>query len=258
MKLDRKVALITGSSSGIGKAIAERFAREGARVAVVASSNPEKAARVAAAISKGPGAAFPFVADVTKADQVERLVKAVEETAGPIDIVVNCAGVLYPTPLGAADPDQVRKIVDVSLIGSFLVMNAVVPAMKARGSGQIINISSSHALVPTATYSAYGAVKAAIIALSRAAAVELGPFGIHVNTIAPGNTVTPMTEFARTSPEAAARREWIAKVTPSTRHFTPPEEIAAAALFLVSGEVKAIYGAVLTLDEGRSAGLPPV
>lgn len=260
MRLQDKVALVTGGTSGIGRAIAERFLSEGARVAIIGASSREKVARVAdeigAGVANGCERVRPFLADVSAPAEVEALIASVNDLWGAPDIVVNSAGVWSPTPVGGSDLEAVRRMIDVNLAGTFYVMNAVAPAMKARRAGEIVNLSSVVAVVPAANYSVYVAVKAGVIGLTRAAAAELAPFGVHVNAIVPGNVETPMNEPVRTAPELADRRAWIARITPSERQFTPPDEIAAAALFLVSGEVRAMYGAILSIDEGRSAGVP--
>lgn len=256
MVLSGQVALVSGATSGIGKAVATRLIREGARVAVVASRDLVKANRTVMEISVAPGQAQAFVADVAEIEQVDKLVNDVTHALGPIDILVNSAGVWFQTPLGATKPAGIRRMVDVNLIGTISLMNAVIPGMRERQRGHIVNIASIAAFVPSAYFSVYAAVKAGIVGLTRAAGVELAPFGIHVNAVSPGNTETPMNEHVRTSPEAASRRQWIRTITPSHRLFTPAEEIAAAVLFLVSGQVSGMYGTVLAIDEGRSAGLP--
>jgi 3-oxoacyl-[acyl-carrier protein] reductase len=230
--------------------------REGARVAVVASRDLVKANRTVMEISGAPGQAQAFVADVAEIEQVDKLVNDVTHALGPVDILVNSAGVWFQTPLGATKPASIRQMVDVNLIGTISLMNAVIPGMRERQRGHIVNIASIAAFVPSAYFSVYAAVKAGIVGLTRAAGVELAPFGIHVNAVSPGNTETPMNERVRTSPEAAPRRQWIRTITPSHRLYTPAEEIAAAVLFLVSGQVSGMYGTVLAIDEGRSAGLP--
>jgi len=254
--LSGQIALISGGTSGIGKAIAARFLDEGARVAIVGRHDLDKANRVINEISRTSGDALAFVADVSDRAQVDKLVHNVMQAFGPIDILVNSAGVWARTPLGSTDVDSMRQILDVNLMGTMSLINAVVPGMKERRRGQIVNIASIAALVPTAGFSAYAAAKSGIIGLTRAAAVELAPFGIHVNAVSPGNTATPMNEHVRNAPDEAFRREWIQKITPSNRLFTPAEEIAAAVLFLVSGQVSGMYGAILAVDEGRSAGTP--
>lgn len=254
--LSGQIALVSGGTSGIGKAIAARFLEEGARVAIVGRHDLAKANRVIDEISHSSGAALAFVANVSDPVQVDRLVDGVMQAFGRIDILVNSAGVWAQTPLGSTHVDSMRQILDVNLMGTMSLINAVVPAMKERRRGQIVNIASIAALVPTAGFSAYAAAKSGVIGLTRAAAVELAPFGIHVNAVSPGNTATPMNEHVRSAPDEMPRREWIRKITPSNRLFTPAEEIAAAVLFLVSGQVSGMYGTILAVDEGRSAGTP--
>jgi 3-oxoacyl-[acyl-carrier protein] reductase len=148
------------------------------------------------------------------------------------------------------------RMVGVNLKGPFFMTNAVAPRMIARRSGNIVNIASIAGIIPSSGYSLYSSVKAAIVMFTKALALELAPFDVRVNAIAPGNTATPINEHVRTDAEFAMRREWIERTTPSNRPFTPPEEIAEAALFLVDGRVNGMHGTTLVIDEGRAAGIP--
>jgi NAD(P)-dependent dehydrogenase (short-subunit alcohol dehydrogenase family) len=253
-RLNGKVALITGGSSGIGEAIARVFAREGAKVAVVASSNPAKSEAVAESIRSAGGEASAFVADVRSVEAVEGLVTAVLAAHGTIDILVNSAGVFFPTEIGRTSEADCDRMIDTNLKGLYFAINAVAPVMQRNGSGKIINVASVAAFVGSAKYPLYCAAKAAVVALTRALALQLAPSGIHINAIAPGNTATPINEAIRTAPEFAEQRARIDALTPSRRKFSPPEDIAAGALFLASDESRAMHGATLLLDEGRAAG----
>ena len=253
--LEGQVALVTGGSSGIGLAIARRLAVAGAEVAVVASGNRAKAEAAAERIVRDGGKAVGFVADVSRPDQVSTLVSDVSARIGVPDILINSAGVWYASPLGSMDDRQIDEMIDVNLKGVIRMTAAVAPAMTARRSGRIVNIASVAGIVPSPGYSLYSTAKAAVIAFTKATALELAPFDIAVNAISPGNTATPINAEVRESPAFAARRDWIARITPSTRSFTPAEEIAEAALFLVDGRVRGMHGAVIAIDEGRSAGL---
>jgi 3-oxoacyl-[acyl-carrier protein] reductase len=251
-----KVALVTGSSSGIGREVARALAAQGARVAVVASSERAKAEAVVNEIEAAGGIARPFVADISSANGATTLVREVEAELGPIDLLVNSAGVYFPTPAGDVTEDAFDRMVAINLKGSFFTLNAVAPGMKARGAGRIVNIASVAGIAPNPEYSLYAATKAGIIALTRAIALELAPYGINVNAIAPGNTETPINADIRTAPEFAAQRARIDAITPSRRLFTPPAEIAAAIVFLLSDAARGMYGSVVVVDEGKSVGAP--
>lgn len=253
--LSGRVALVTGGSSGIGLAIAARLAREGADVALVASGDPTKASAAAEQVAAKGGRATPFLADVRDAASVKSLVKDVSEQLGPIDILINSAGVWYPTPLARLSEENIDHMVDVNLKGVIRMVAAVAPTMMTRRSGKIVNLASIAGILPSSGFSLYSTAKAAVIMFTRAAALELAPYDVAINAIAPGNTATPLNETVRTSADSQARREWIARITPSNRAFSPPEEIAEVALFLVDGRVNGMHGTTISIDEGRSAGL---
>lgn len=254
-RLAKKVALIAGGSSGIGLAIGRRLAQEGATIAIVASGDIAKATRAADHIVSDGGKASPFVANVAKAVEIDALIKAVYAALGCPDILINSAGLWYSTPLDGLNETQIDEMIDINLKGVIRLTAAVAPGMMARGSGRIVNIASIAGVVASPGYSLYSTAKAAVIAFTKAAALELAPYGVAINAIAPGNTATPLNEAVRTSPEFHGRRDWIARITPSARSFTPAEEVAEAALFLTDGRVNGMHGAVLSIDEGRSAGL---
>ena len=255
MKLDQKIALITGGSQGIGEAIAARFACEGARVAVVASTSVDKAQRVAKEINGRHGSASAFVADVTKPREVSALFDRVEQQLGPVDILVNSAGLFLQTVAGQSDVGIIDRMIDTNLKGTWHMINRSVPSMRARKTGWIINIASVAGLLGVSTYSVYSATKAGIIMMTRALGAELARDGIHVNCIAPGNTATPMNEDIRTKPEFAPMLQAMAARTPSGRTYSDPEDMAGAALFLASDESRAMYGSCMVLDEGFMAGI---
>lgn len=253
MELRNKVALITGGSQGIGEAIARRFAKEGARCAIVASADVRKAEKVAKAVRYGARA---YAANVTKPAEVRRLVGQVLEDFGRIDILVNSAGVFYPTPAGETKSADMNRMVDINLKGTWNLVNTVVPHMKARGSGNIINMASVAGQIAIPAYPVYCATKAGIIMMTKALSVELARSGIHVNAIAPGNTETPMNADIRTDPELKPVLDFMAMLTPSGRTYSTAEEMANVALFLASPVTgRPMHGAVITADEGFAAGL---
>ncbi len=245
--------LVVGGSSGIGKAAAERLAAEGASVAVVASGDMAKAAVVADGILAAGGKARAYTADVRRPDQIEAVVASVERELGPIDILVNSAGVYYPTLIGETDEEAFDRMVDVNLKGTFFAINAVAPGMKARGHGRIVNVASVAGVRGSPRFPLYSATKASVIMLTKALAGDLAPHGIQINAIAPGNTATALNAAERADPKNAALMAAKTAATPSKRVYSPPEEMAAAIFFLVSGEVSAMYGATMLLDEGLSS-----
>ena len=255
MKLEGKTALVTGGSSGIGEAIARRFAAEGARVAVVGSSNLAKAGRVADEIEAAGGQAQGFVADVRDVGSVKALVRDVAAAFGRIDILVNSAGIFEPTPIGETSESEYDATMDINVKGTFFAINEVAPVMIAQGGGKIVNLSSVTGVMGFKTFSVYCASKAAINYLTRALALELSPHNIAVNAILPGNTATPMNVKIRTEPEFKEMLDGMSAVTPSTRTYSDADDMASAALFLCSDDGRAAHGSLMLLDEGISCGL---
>lgn len=249
MRLEQKVALITGGGSGIGQAIAERFAREGARV-VVADLVTDRAERVTADIRDAGGEALAVTADVTDAAAVARMVEAAEAAFGQIDILVNNAG--------GARGDDIREIdeatwdwnIDLVLKGPFLCSKAVVPGMIERRSGSIVMISSVNGLTGLGE-EAYGAGKAGLINLAQNMAVKYGRYGVRVNSICPGTVRTPIWQpRIDEDPQIFDR---LAAWYPMGR-VGEPEDVANAALFLASDEASWITGVTLPVDGGLLAG----
>ncbi|MGI4877248.1 MAG: SDR family NAD(P)-dependent oxidoreductase [Janthinobacterium lividum] len=255
MRFAGSVAVVTGGSQGIGARIAQRLAAEGAIVAVVASSDPAKAQRVADTIIADGGRASAHAADVRNSAQLRELMDRIAGRDGRIDLLVNCAGVFFPTPIGQTDDATVDRIVDINLKGPFNAINAVVPHMKAAGGGKIVSISSVAALMGIGTYSLYCATKAGIALMTRALAIELAPHGINVNAIAPGNTATPMNEDIRTDPSFQPLLDIMAARTPSGRVYSDPDDIAGLALYMLSSDARAMHGSTVLIDEGFSAGM---
>lgn len=254
MQLKNKIALVTGGSSGIGAEICAAFAREGAKVAVVASRDVSKAQIVVDPILADGGTAQAFVCNVSDTAQIETLVADVTSALGPIDILVNGAGVFYPTKLGETPEANFDDIVDTCLKGSFFMSNAVGPQMVERGGGKIINFGSAAGLQGRSAYIVYGAAKAAVMQMTKSLACALAPHGINVNCIAPGNTATPMNENVRTEDAYAETREIITQRALSGRPFSDPTEVAAMALFLVSDAARPMHGETVVMDEGANIG----
>jgi len=251
MLLKDKIAVITGAGSGIGEAAAKLFASEGAKVALVARTKASLDS-VVNEIKEAGGDACAYTLDVCITANVDQTFSAIEADLGPIDILLNSAGVFYPTPGGDMVEAQWRGMLDINVGGTINTCNAVLPGMKAREAGHIVNIASISGLVAGSNYSVYGASKAAVIMLSKSLAAEFAPFGIHINIIAPGNTATPINKDIRTQAEYAGMMKGIDASTPSKRNFSEPIDIARSALFLVSDAGAPFYGSVLVADEGQS------
>ena len=253
MELRNRVALVVGGSSGLGEATARKFASEGATCAIVASSNIRKANKIARDIkrkSKG------YVCDVTKPGEVNKLVAKVLKNHKKIDILVNSAGIFVPTPAGDSKISDINRMIDVNLKGTVHMINAVVPHMKARKRGNIVNIASAASVRAFPLYGVYCATKAGVVMLTKVLATELSRDGIHINAISPGNTETPMNEYVRNDPEFKPILDFMQKVTPSGRTYSKAEEIAEMAFFLASPKTgHAIYGSNFVIDEGLAAGI---
>jgi 3-oxoacyl-[acyl-carrier protein] reductase len=250
MRLQDKVAIVTGSGRSIGREIALRFAAEGATT-VIADINLQNARAVAAEIDAAGGRALPLAVDVTDASQATCLADEVVAAFGCIDILVNNAGVGLNKPFLQTTPEEWERTIRVNLTGTFLCGHAVACVMSGQGFGRIINIASISGQRGAQGRSAYGASKAGVILLTKVMALELAVKGIRVNAIAPGPVVTAMTNVTHT---AAVRRSYHRSIP--MKRYAEASEIAAAAVFLASDEASFIDGHVLNVDGGfQAAGL---
>lgn len=254
MTLLNQTALIFGGSSGIGRATALRLAADGATVAVVASGNLAKAQGVVDEIVAAGGKGRAYTADVTDVSSIRDVVTAVERDLGGPHMLVYSAGVYYPTEIGSTGEDDYDRMADINLKGAYFAVDAVTPGMKQRRDGRIVLIASVAGLRGSSAYPLYAATKAAIIMLCKSLVGKLAPHGIQINAVAPGNTATPLNENDRTGENSEKVLAAKAAVTPSGRTYSPPEDIAAAVHFLISGDMKAIHGTTLLVDEGLYAG----
>jgi 3-oxoacyl-[acyl-carrier protein] reductase len=250
MRLKDKFAVVTGGARGIGFAIAEALAREGAGVAV-ADISGEGAEGAAAALSKKGARAIPVSVNVADPASVAAMVATVTKAFGRIDILVNNAGVGGNTPFLEIGLEEWNRIIGINLTGAFLVAQAVAREMVKTGGGKIVNIASLSGQRGGNGRAAYGSAKAGLELLTKVMAVELAPHNINVNNIAPGAIETEMAKFAHDGPTRAAYNYLI----PMTRYGTP-EEIADATVFLSSDESRYVQGHTLNVDGGfRAAGL---
>ena len=240
MRLENKVAIITGGAGGIGYAAVKRYVEEGAKVAIV-DYDKELGEKVAAEF--GEQVAF-FAVDVSKLDQVKNMVEQVVEHFGKIDILVNNAGITRDAMLVKMTEEDFDKVIQINLNGVFYCTQAVVPHMIAQGSGKIISTSSVSGVYGNFGQTNYAATKAAIVGMTKTWAKELGRKGINVNAVAPGFIATPMVEKM---PEKVLQQ--LHGIT-SLRRLGDPEDIANAYLFLASDESRYITGHVLHVDGG--------
>src|SRR5215207_8986667 len=249
MRFQGRVAIITGSGSGLGRVLAHRFAAEGAAV-VVADVVEQRASAVAGEISEAGGKSLAQTTDVTNAADVAAMVGAARGAFGSVDILVNNAAKASDADFLNLSEEAWDEDVAIALKGTFLCSQAVLADMTKNRSGVILNISSVNAL----TYygnEAYSAAKAGILNLTRSLAVRYGPFGVRANAIAPGTLRTPAWDERQQKDPRVFER--VAAWYPLGR-VGQPEDVVGAALFLASDEASWITGAVLPVDGGLTAG----
>jgi 3-oxoacyl-[acyl-carrier protein] reductase len=243
-RLKDKIAIVTGGASGFGEGIARRFAQEGARVAI-ADLNEAAALKLAKDIN-----GLAVRADISRGSDVKSLVQTVRAKWGEIDILVNNAGIGHkPQALDTLSEETFDRILAINAKSVFLTAREIVPAMKARKGGAILNIASTGGVSPRPNLTWYNASKGWMITATRAMAVELAPFGIRVNAINPVAGETPLlaTFMGEDTPEIRAK--FLASI-PIGR-FSTPDDIASAACFLCSDEASMITGVALEVDGGR-------
>jgi NAD(P)-dependent dehydrogenase (short-subunit alcohol dehydrogenase family) len=252
VKLNGKVAIITGAGSGIGRATAILFAREGAKVVVadlVASAGEETAAEIKA---NGGEAVFVRV-DVSQAAEVEQTVRVAVETYGRLDILFNNAGLTLPAMVTETSEEVWQKSIDVNLKGVMLGCKYAIPEMRKVGGGSIINTASMLGLVASPRQAPYCAAKGGVVLLTKQVAIDFARDNIRVNCICPSEVDTPMhRKFIAESPDPEATKKRLLERIPLNR-VARPEEIAAAALFLASDDSSYITGVALPVDGGLTA-----
>lgn len=244
MRLEGKVAIVTGATQGIGRAIAGRLAAEGARLVV---ADMRGAAEAADEIG---GGAIGLGCDVSSEEDVARLADAVRAAFGGADILVNNAGVyssLVPRPFDEIGVEEWRRVMDVNVLGAFLCCRAVVPLMRGRGGGRIVNINSGTPFKGVPFLLHYVTSKGAIIGFTRALAKELGAAGILVNAVAPGFTLSDGVKANPVQLEKLQDVSLKARVIPRDQH---PEDIVGAVAFLAGPDAAFITGQTLVVDGG--------
>jgi 3-oxoacyl-[acyl-carrier protein] reductase len=245
-KLEGRVAVITGAGQGIGRAVAERFAVEGAHVAVV-DYNGDTAKEVAEGISAAGGSAMPIVCDVSVRAEVDEAAAAVAQQFGPIDVLVSNAGVTRPAMIWNMTDDEWETVLGTHVNGSFYWLQAVVSGMREAKRGNIIFTTSGAGLIGSVGQINYSVAKAGLLGMTRSAARELARYNIIVNAIAPA-AATPMTETIRTDERF---RETYLEGIPLGR-WAESDEIAGTYVYLASDDSSYTTGQVISVDGGRT------
>lgn len=257
MTLSGKVALVTGSTSGIGLGIAQAVAGAGASIMLNGFGDAKQIEDIRAGLERQFGVTVAYnAADISKPDEIAAMVKQAQDTLGSVDILVNNAGVQFTASVEDFPNERWDQIIAINLSGVFHGMKAAIPGMKAKGWGRIINIASAHGLVASAQKVAYVAAKHGVMGATKVAAIELANSGITVNAICPGWVLTPLVEKQL---QDRAQRDgttvehqshaMVAEKQPMNR-FTTPAQIGGLAVFLCSDAAATITGAPLSIDGG--------
>ena len=254
MILQNKIALVTGSTSGIGFAIAKTLASEGAKLMINGFGDPTDIARECVELG-----AVHDGADLSNPAAIERMMRRCAEELGPIDILVNNAGIQHVAPVEAFPPDKWDAIIAINLSAVFHTTRLALPGMRARGWGRIINTASAHSLVASPNKSAYVAAKHGVAGFTKSVALETARDGITANCISPGYVWTPLVEnqIPDTMKARGLTREQVMNdvllAAQPTKRFVTPEEVAGLALYLCSEGAASITGANLSMDGGWTA-----
>jgi NAD(P)-dependent dehydrogenase (short-subunit alcohol dehydrogenase family) len=250
-KLDEKVALITGAGSGIGRAAALLFSKEGAKVGV-ADYNPAGGQETVRIIKEAGGEAIFAKADVSKSAEVQRMIKDVVDAYGRIDILYNNAGILRYCPTADITEEEWDLVVDTNLKGTFLCSKYAIPVMIKHGGGVIITTTSTSGLSSVAYSAHYGASKAGVINLTKTIAMDYGAQKIRANCICPGGIITPMTEAGiKSDPDVTEGQ----LRTLLVGRFGQAEDVAKVALFLACDDSSFVTGSTVVVDGGRTTGI---
>jgi 3-hydroxybutyrate dehydrogenase len=259
-QLAAKCAVVTGSTSGIGRAIATAYAREGANVMLNGFGDAAEIERLRAGLASEHGVKVLYHgADMSKGPEIAAMIAAAEAGLGAIDILVNNAGIQFVAPIDEFPEERWDAIIAINLTSVFHGTKAALPGMKRRRSGRIVNIASAHGLVASPNKSAYVAAKHGVVGFTKAAALEVAELGIRVNAICPGFVLTPLVQKQIDDQAAAhgiskerAVKEVILAPQP-TKEFVKVEEIAAMAVYLASDAAAQINGASFAIDGGWTA-----
>src|SRR5580693_3123759 len=258
--LNGKVALVTGSTSGIGLAIARAYAKDGANIVINGFGDKDAIETERVGIEKDFGVkALYSGADMSKGGEIVQMIAEAESKLGSVDILVNNAGIQFVSPVEEFPPEKWDQIIAINLSAAFHAMRAAVPGMKKRKWGRIINTASAHALVASPFKSAYVSAKHGLAGLTKTVALETATFGVTVNCISPGYVWTPLVEKqipdtakARGITEEEVKRDVILAAQP-TKEFVTVEEVASLAVYLCSDAAAQITGANLSIDGGWTA-----
>lgn len=250
-RLDGKIALITGSSHGLGMAVAIGLGQAGATI-VINGSNPEKLAQTVEEYASAGITAHPYVFDVTREDLIDENITRIEQEVGPIDILVNNAGIIKRIPALEMSLEDWNQVINIDLTAPFLMSRRVARGMKERGCGKIINMCSMMSEVGRDTVSAYAAAKGGLKMLTKNLATEWARYNIQVNGIGPGYFATSQTAPIRVNGNPF--NEFILKRTPAAR-WGNPEDLAGTAIFLASEASNFVNGHILYVDGGILATL---
>jgi len=254
MILDGKVALVTGSTSGIGLAIARAFASEGARVMLNGFGDPQEIETIKSELGAGHDGA-----DLSDPAEIEAMLRHCVDELGPPDIVVNNAGIQHVSPVEDFPVEKWNAILAINLSAVFHTTRLALPSMKSKQWGRIINTASAHSLVASPNKSAYVAAKHGVAGFTKTVALEAARCGVTVNCISPGYVWTPLVEnqIPDTMKARSLTREQVMNdvllAAQPTKRFVTPEEVAALALFLCRDEARSITGANLSMDGGWTA-----
>jgi 3-hydroxybutyrate dehydrogenase len=258
--LKGKSALVTGSTSGIGLAMARAFAEQGANITINGFGDKDAIEKERSSIEKDYGVKAAYSpADMTKPDQIADMIKTAESTFGSLDVLVNNAGIQHVAPIEDFPVDTWNLIIAINLVSAFHTIRTAVPGMKARKWGRIINTASAHSLVASPFKSAYVTAKHGLAGLTKTVALEVATFGVTANCISPGYVWTPLVEKqipdtmkARNMTAEQVKRDVLLAAQP-TKEFVTVDQVADLAVYLASDAAKSITGANISIDGGWTA-----
>jgi 3-hydroxybutyrate dehydrogenase len=261
MILSSKAAVVTGSTSGIGLAIAKAFAKEGAHVLINGFGKADDIEAIRRSIESDFGVKAVYSpADMSKPDEIAGMIRQAEGAFGAVDVLVNNAGIQHVAPIEDFPPEKWDAIIAINLSSAFHATRAAIPGMKAKGWGRVISTASAHSLVASPFKSAYVAAKHGIAGLTKTVALEVATHGITVNCISPGYVWTPLVERqipdtmkARNMTREQVMNDVLLEAQP-TKQFVTVDQVAALAVFLCSDTASQITGANLSMDGGWTAG----